>query len=100
MLSTIPGWPIFRFQERRTCSTPSFKARKQLCRQGWNDGGLARQLANDGPRVALSKVPLRFDLPWVPISTIAQQFYCKVKVDHEYKLGKVPTPEKEEGIVL
>lgn len=47
-----------------------------------------------------SKVPLRFDLPWVPISTVAQQFYCEVKVDLEYRLGKVPTPEKEEGTVL
>ena len=48
----------------------------------------------------VSKMPLRFDLPWVPISAIAQQFYCEVKVDHEYKFGKVPTPEKEEGTVL
>jgi PD-(D/E)XK nuclease superfamily len=47
-----------------------------------------------------SKIPLRFGLPWVPVSSIAQQFYCEVKVDHEYRFGKIPTPEKEEGTML
>jgi hypothetical protein len=43
---------------------------------------------------------IRFGLPWVPVSTIAEQFYCEAKVDFEYKHGKIPTPAKEEGTEL
>ena len=61
----------------------------------WRESLLnARQLK--GP----AKATLRFDLPWVPISTIAEQFYCEAKVDLEYRYGRVPTPAKEEGTEL
>lgn len=46
------------------------------------------------------KTDLRFGLPWIPISTLAEQFYCEAKVDLEYKFGRVPTPAKEEGTEL
>ena len=43
---------------------------------------------------------VRFGLPWIPISSLAEQFYCEAKVDFEYKFGRVPTPAKEEGTEL
>jgi len=46
------------------------------------------------------KTDLRFGLSWVPISSLAEQFYCEAKVDFEYKFGRVPTPAKEEGTKL
>lgn len=61
----------------------------------WQESLLnARQL------IVPARASLRFGLPWVPISTIAEQFYCEAKVDFEYKYGKVPTPAKEEGTEL
>ena len=46
------------------------------------------------------RMDLRFGIPWVPISSLAEQFYCEAKVDYEYKFGRVPTPAKEEGTEL
>jgi CRISPR/Cas system-associated exonuclease Cas4 (RecB family) len=39
----------------------------------------------------------RHGLRFVPVSSIAEQFYCEVKVDHEYTRGEVPTEAKQEG---
>jgi CRISPR/Cas system-associated exonuclease Cas4 (RecB family) len=57
-------------------------------------------LLNAKELIVPAKASLRFDLPWVPISTIAEQFYCEAKVDFEYRYGRVPTPAKEEGTEL
>jgi len=39
----------------------------------------------------------RFNLPYVKISSIAEQYYCEVKVHNEYKFGEISTEAKEEG---
>lgn len=59
----------------------------------WKDSlrnlkNLARQLSE--PRY-------RFDLPYVTVSAIAEQYYCESKVDLEYMFGEVLTEDKEEG---
>ena len=47
-----------------------------------------------------SETPFRHDLSFVPVSSIAGQYYCEVKVDHEYVRGEIPTEEKEVGTEL
>ena len=44
-----------------------------------------------------SETTFRHDLSFVPVSSIAGQYYCEVKVDHEYVRGEIPTEEKEVG---
>jgi|Deesub1362B_J571_1020462.scaffolds.fasta_scaffold00217_33 CRISPR/Cas system-associated exonuclease Cas4 (RecB family) len=48
----------------------------------------------------VSKAKLRFNIPRVPISSIAEQFYCEAKVDLKYRFGEVPKLAKEEGARL
>ena len=47
-----------------------------------------------------SETTFRHDLSFVPVSSIAGQYYCEVKVDHEYVRGEIPTEEKEVGTEL
>ena len=47
-----------------------------------------------------SETSFRHDLSFVPVSSIAGQYYCEVKVDHEYVRGEIPTEEKEVGTEL
>jgi len=35
-----------------------------------------------------SETTFRHDLSFVPVSSIAGQYYCEVKVDHEYVRGR------------
>jgi len=39
----------------------------------------------------------RFNLPYVRISSIAEQYYCEAKVHNEYEFGEIATEVKEEG---
>jgi PD-(D/E)XK nuclease superfamily len=57
-------------------------------------------LLNPRELFAPAETAIRFGLPWVPVSTIAEQFYCEAKVDLEYNYGRIPTPAKEEGTEL
>src|SRR5712692_3489264 len=41
--------------------------------------------------------PVRHGIKWIPTSTIAQQYYCELKVEHEYLLGEVETESKKAG---
>ena len=47
-----------------------------------------------------SETTFRHDLSFVPVSSIAGQYYCEVKVDNEYVRGEIPTEEKEVGTEL
>ncbi len=48
----------------------------------------------------LGGVEFRHKIPFVPVSSIAEQYYCELKVEHEYTQGEVPSEAKEEGTVL
>ena len=37
---------------------------------------------------------------FVPVSSIAEQYYCEYKLENEFALGKVPTEAKESGTAL
>ncbi len=39
----------------------------------------------------------RHGITWIPVSGIAAQCYCELKVEHEYLLGEVPTEAKTKG---
>ena len=39
----------------------------------------------------------RFNLPYIKISDIAEQYYCEAKVHNEYEFGRISTKIKEEG---
>ncbi len=60
---------------------------------GWRDS--LRNLVNLAEQ--LSEPRYRFGLPYVRISAIAEQYYCEAKVDLEYRLGEIPTEDREEG---
>jgi len=47
-----------------------------------------------------SNVTYRHGVKAIPISRIAQQYYCEYKVDLSYRFGDVSTPEKERGKLL
>jgi hypothetical protein len=47
-----------------------------------------------------SKFKLRFDLPYVPISHFAKQFYCEQQLDYEYTHGKTLTEKEIEGTII
>jgi hypothetical protein len=42
----------------------------------------------------------RFDQAFVPVSSIAQQYYCEEKVEQEFIHGEVPSEAKDEGTRL
>ncbi len=42
----------------------------------------------------------RFDQPFVPVSSIAQQYYCEQKVEQEFIHGEVPSEVKDIGTEL
>lgn len=48
----------------------------------------------------LQGTEFRHKLPFIPVSSIAGQYYCELKVDHEYTQGEVPSEAKEEGSIL
>ncbi|HXW37949.1 MAG TPA: PD-(D/E)XK nuclease family protein, partial [Nitrososphaerales archaeon] len=43
---------------------------------------------------------LKFGQDFVPVSSIAQQFYCEVKVEHQFVHGDIPTEAKGVGTEL
>ena len=43
--------------------------------------------------VLFSSAKYRHGLPIVPVSSIAEQYYCEVKVDLKYKIGDNDTLE-------
>jgi len=48
----------------------------------------------------LQGTEFRHNLPFIPVSSIAAQYYCELKVDHEYTHGEVPSEAKQEGSTL
>lgn len=64
-------------------------------RKDWKES-----LRNIKLQLDLLKPTLRFGLSWVPVSSIAEQYYCEQKVDLEYKFGEVTKKEKDEGSKL
>ncbi|RLG71568.1 MAG: hypothetical protein DRO23_11760 [Thermoprotei archaeon] len=49
-------------------------------------------------KIALSNsTKYRHGVSIVPVSSIAEQYYCEVKVDLKYRIGDIPTSEKEIG---
>lgn len=59
----------------------------------WQDNLLSLQALLKGSS-------FRHGIPFVPVSGIAHQFYCELKVDHEYTKGEIATQAKEEGTSL
>ena len=56
-----------------------------------------RRLSDGIPR---SNTLLKFDFSRVPVSILAKQYYCEVKVEHQVIHGEIPKVEVEEGIEL
>ena len=50
--------------------------------------------------MANTKSEFRHGVPFVGVSTLAEQFYCEYKVENEFELGEVPTEAKEAGTAL
>jgi len=42
----------------------------------------------------------RHGLSFIPVSSLARQYYCELKVDHHYTVGDIPTEAKEEGELI
>ena len=47
-----------------------------------------------------SKARFRHGAPFVPVSSIAEQYYCEYKLENEFALGEIPTEAKESGTTL
>lgn len=45
-------------------------------------------------------VAFRFQQPFVPVSSIAEQYYCEAKVEQEYTHGEIPSEVKDVGTEL
>lgn len=42
----------------------------------------------------------RHGIPFIPVSSIAGQYFCELKVDHEYTKGEIPSEAKAEGVSM
>ena len=46
------------------------------------------------------KARFRHGASFVPVSSIAEQYYCEYKLENEFALGEIPTEAKESGTTL
>ncbi|MDE1854054.1 MAG: PD-(D/E)XK nuclease family protein [Thaumarchaeota archaeon] len=46
------------------------------------------------------KAEFRHGTSFVPVSSIAEQFYCEYKLENEFALGEIPTEAKDSGTAL
>lgn len=47
-----------------------------------------------------NKKEFRHGIPFVAVSSIAEQFYCEYKIENEFALGEIPTESKDAGTAL
>ncbi len=48
----------------------------------------------------LKEGSFRHGVTFVPVSSLAEQYYCELKVEHEFIQGEVPTEAKTEGSLV
>ncbi len=67
---------------------------KPMKNVSWRKYLLTLDIVND---ITNSKKSYRHGVKWIPISRIAQQYYCEMKVELSYKYGDVETKDKKKG---
>lgn len=65
-----------------------------------DDASMQWEQSIQGLDETLQGTEFRHKLPFIPVSSIAAQYYCELKVDYEYTHGEVPSEAKQEGSII